>query len=126
MINIYSEPSRRRSGRSTGAVIPYLTQDEIDDIPNTVAGAQQAKRLLTQLNAENDKLKEKIDDLVDPKPMQLDNYQKSKIRFHLGYNSGAQMPAGDRARLEEAMSNIQNGMRPIVVLSELTTEKASL
>ena len=36
--------------------------------------------------------------------MELDAYLKSKIRFHLGYNSGAQMPAGDRARLEEAMS----------------------
>lgn len=36
--------------------------------------------------------------------MELDDYLKSKIRFHLGYNSGAQMPAGDRARLEEAMS----------------------
>ena len=36
--------------------------------------------------------------------MQLDEYLKSKIRFHLGYNSGSQMPAGDRARLEEAMA----------------------
>ena len=36
--------------------------------------------------------------------MVIDDYQKSKIRFHLGYNSGAEMPAGDRARLEEAMS----------------------
>ena len=36
--------------------------------------------------------------------MELDEYLKSKTRFHLGYNSGAQMPAGDRARLEEAMS----------------------
>ena len=36
--------------------------------------------------------------------MELDDYLKSKIRFHLGYNSGAQLPAGDRARLEEAMS----------------------
>ena len=38
--------------------------------------------------------------------MELDDYLKSKIRFHLGYNSGAQLPAGDRARLEEAMSLI--------------------
>ena len=38
--------------------------------------------------------------------MELDAYLKSKIRFHLGYNSGAQMPAGDRSRLEEAMSLI--------------------
>jgi len=36
--------------------------------------------------------------------MELDEYLKSKVRFHLGYNSGAQIPAGDRARLEEAMA----------------------
>ena len=30
----------------------------------------------------------------------------SKTRFHLGFNAGAQIPAGDRARLEEAMSLI--------------------
>ena len=36
--------------------------------------------------------------------MELDEYLKSKVRFHLGYNSGAQLPAGDRARLEEAMA----------------------
>lgn len=36
--------------------------------------------------------------------MELDDYLKSKTRFHLGYNSGAQLPAGDRSRLEEAMS----------------------
>ena len=35
--------------------------------------------------------------------MQLDEFLKTKIRFHLGINSGAQIPAGDRARLEEAM-----------------------
>ena len=36
--------------------------------------------------------------------MQLDEYYKSKVRFHLGYNSGSQIPAGDRSRLEEAMA----------------------
>ena len=36
--------------------------------------------------------------------MQLDEYLKSQVRFHLGYNAGAQIPAGDRARLEEAMA----------------------
>ena len=36
--------------------------------------------------------------------MQLNDFQKSKVRFHLGFNAGAQIPAGDRARLEEAMS----------------------
>ena len=36
--------------------------------------------------------------------MELNELMKSKIRFHLGVNSGAQVPAGDRSRLEEAMS----------------------
>lgn len=38
--------------------------------------------------------------------MQLDEYLKTKVRFHLGINAGAQIPAGDRARLEEAMCMI--------------------
>ncbi len=36
--------------------------------------------------------------------MELNEYQKSKVRFHLGFNNGAQIPAGDRARVEEAMA----------------------
>ena len=36
--------------------------------------------------------------------MQLNDYQKSQVRFHLGYNAGAEVPAGDRSRLEEAMA----------------------
>ena len=36
--------------------------------------------------------------------MQLNDFQKSKVCFHLGYNAGAQVPAGDRSRLEEAMA----------------------
>ena len=36
--------------------------------------------------------------------MQLDELLKTKVRFHLGFNAGAQIPAGDRARLEEAMA----------------------
>ena len=38
--------------------------------------------------------------------MELNELLKSKVRFHLGINSGAQIPAGDRARLEEAMALI--------------------
>ena len=38
--------------------------------------------------------------------MQLNEYQKSQVRFHLGYNAGAEVPAGDRSRLEEAMALI--------------------
>jgi len=36
--------------------------------------------------------------------MELNELLKTKIRFHLGVNAGAQVPAGDRSRLEEAMS----------------------
>ena len=39
--------------------------------------------------------------------MKLDNYVQSKIRWHLGYNLTS-VPAGDQARLEEAMNNIQD------------------
>ena len=38
--------------------------------------------------------------------MELNENLKSKVRFHLGFNAGAQIPAGDRARLEEAMALI--------------------
>lgn len=38
--------------------------------------------------------------------MELDEYQKSRCRFHLGYNVGANLPAGDLARLEEAMARV--------------------
>lgn len=38
--------------------------------------------------------------------MELNELFKSKTRFHLGINAGSQIPAGDRARLEEAMALI--------------------
>ena len=38
--------------------------------------------------------------------MQLDSFLKSKVRWHLGYNQTS-IPAGDLARLEEAVENIQ-------------------
>ena len=38
--------------------------------------------------------------------MELDDSLKTQVRFHLGFNAGAQVPAGDRARLEEAMALI--------------------
>lgn len=38
--------------------------------------------------------------------MELSPYDKSRCRFHLGFNVGAQIPAGDTARLEEAMARI--------------------
>ncbi|MAR09543.1 MAG: hypothetical protein CL681_06175 [Blastopirellula sp.] len=38
--------------------------------------------------------------------MELSEFEKSKVRFHLGINAGSQIPVGDRARVEEAMSLI--------------------
>lgn len=38
--------------------------------------------------------------------MELNAYDKSRCRFHLGYNTGANLPAGDIARLEEAMARV--------------------
>ena len=34
--------------------------------------------------------------------MQLDENLKSKVRFHLGFNAGAQIPAGDRAPIRRS------------------------
>jgi len=38
--------------------------------------------------------------------VELNDFDKSRCRFHLGYNVGANLPAGDIARLEEAMAKI--------------------
>ena len=38
--------------------------------------------------------------------MEFSTYDKSRCRFHLGFNVGTNIPAGDIARLEEAMSRI--------------------
>lgn len=39
--------------------------------------------------------------------MQLDTFYQSKVRWHLGYNLTS-VPAGDQARLAEALNNIQD------------------
>lgn len=38
--------------------------------------------------------------------MELAEYDKSRARFHLGLNTGANIPAGDLARFEEAVARI--------------------
>lgn len=38
--------------------------------------------------------------------MELNELEKSKVRWHLGFNAGSMIPAGDRARLEEALALI--------------------
>ena len=39
--------------------------------------------------------------------MKLDTFLQSKVRRHLGYNLTS-IPAGDQARLEEALNNVQD------------------
>ena len=39
--------------------------------------------------------------------MKLDTFLQSKVRWHLGYNITS-IPAGDQARLEEAINNVQD------------------
>ena len=39
--------------------------------------------------------------------MKLDTFLQSKVRWHLGYNITS-IPAGDQARLEEALNNVQD------------------
>jgi len=38
--------------------------------------------------------------------LELGDYEKSRARFHLGLNTGANIPAGDLARAEEAFARI--------------------
>lgn len=52
--------------------------------------------------------------------MELDNYLKSKVRFHIGINSGSQIPAGDRARLEEAMALIPDELWYKQIINHIT------
>jgi hypothetical protein len=40
--------------------------------------------------------------------MRLSDYDADRVRFHLGFNEGAQIPAGDCSRLEEAINRIPN------------------
>ena len=50
--------------------------------------------------------------------MKLDTFVQSKVRWHLGYNLTS-VPAGDQARLEEAMNNVQDSFGMTKLLSRL-------
>ena len=52
--------------------------------------------------------------------MELNDHLKSKVRFHLGFNAGAQIPAGDRGRLEEAMALIPDEYWYTQVVNHIT------
>lgn len=51
--------------------------------------------------------------------MELNDFDKSRCRFHLGYNVGANLPAGDIARLEEAMARVPDSYFYTRVLEHL-------
>ena len=51
--------------------------------------------------------------------MKLDTYVQSKVRWHLGYNLTS-VPAGDQARLEEAMNNIQDSFRYDKIVEQIS------
>jgi len=51
--------------------------------------------------------------------MQLDNFLKSKIRWHLGYNTTS-IPAGDLARLEEALNNVPDSFWYTKLVEQVT------
>jgi hypothetical protein len=51
--------------------------------------------------------------------VELSPYDKSRCRFHLGFNTGAQIPAGDSARLEEAMARVPDSFWYAAILDQL-------
>jgi hypothetical protein len=52
--------------------------------------------------------------------MELSPFDKSRCRFHLGFNSGSHIPAGDAAALEEAMARIPDEVWMLEILRHLT------
>ena len=50
--------------------------------------------------------------------MKLDTFLQSKVRWHLGYNLTS-IPAGDQARLEEALNNVQDSFWVSKIVEQL-------
>ena len=51
--------------------------------------------------------------------MELSPFDKSRCRYHLGFNSGSFIPAGDAAQLEEAMARVPDSYWYTRVLEHL-------
>jgi hypothetical protein len=51
--------------------------------------------------------------------VELNDFDKSRCRYHLGYNSGANIPAGDLARLEEAMAKVPDDYFYVRIIEHL-------
>ena len=52
--------------------------------------------------------------------MELSPLEKSRCRYHLGFNSGGGVPAGDLARLEEAMARVPDSFFYAQVVNHLS------
>ena len=102
--------------------------DSLNDLENfhSASGPEKLKKVtlfLNECNALKDSLPEEFNISLNKLVVECLRYLSASLISSSDINKNRYRFA---EQLEEAMSNIQNGMRPIVVLSELTTEKASL
>lgn len=102
--------------------------DSLNDLENfhSASGPEKLKKVtlfLNECNALKDSLPEELNISLNKLVVECLRYLSASLISSSDVNKNRYRFA---EQLEEAMSNIQNGMRPIVVLSELTTEKASL
>lgn len=102
--------------------------DSLNDLENfhSASGPEKLKKVILFLNECNvlkDSLPEELNISLNKLVVECLRYLSASLISRSDINKNRYRFA---EQLEEAMSNIQNGMRPIVVLSELTTEKASL
>ena len=102
--------------------------DSLNDLENfhSATGPEKLKKVilfLNECNALKDSLPEEFNISLNKLVVECLRYLSASLISSSDINKNRYRFA---EQLEEAMSNIQNGMRPIVVLSELTTEKASL
>ena len=102
--------------------------DSLNDLENfhSANGPEKLKKVilfLNECNALKDSLPEELNISLNKLVVECLRYLSASLISRSDINKNRYRFA---EQLEEAMSNIQNGMRPIVVLSELTTEKASL
>ena len=102
--------------------------DSLNDLENfhSASGPEKLKKVILFLNECNvlkDSLPEELNISLNKLVVECLRYLSASLISSSDINKNRYRFA---EQLEEAMSNIQNGMRPIVVLSELTTEKASL
>ena len=102
--------------------------DSLNDLENfhSANGPGKLKKVILFLNECNvlkDSLSEELNISLNKLVVECLRYLSASLISRSDINKNRYRFA---EQLEEAMANIQNGMRPIVVLSELTTEKASL